>query len=139
MVEIEDPDGELRRALEPLRMEELANLKFKKCSLGMKHRIGIAMALPGDPALLILHEPINGLDTDGMRIMREILLDITRKYGCTVLGSPLMNVILCEAGGPCYPSGWGCQQSDFEKDRSGLIHTHTLNRAFRAVLFCGGC
>jgi ABC-2 type transport system ATP-binding protein len=43
------------------------------------------MALLGDPALLILDEPINGLDTDGMRIMREILVDITHKYGCTVL------------------------------------------------------
>ena len=43
------------------------------------------MALLGSPALLILDEPINGLDTDGMRIMREILLDITREYGCTVL------------------------------------------------------
>ena len=43
------------------------------------------MALLGDPALLILDEPINGLDTDGMRIMREILVDITRNYGCTVL------------------------------------------------------
>ena len=51
----------------------------------MKQRIGIAMALLGDPALLILDEPINGLDTDGMRIMREILRDITKKYGCTVL------------------------------------------------------
>ena len=51
----------------------------------MKQRIGIAMALLGDPTLLILDEPINGLDTDGMRIMREILVDITQKYGCTVL------------------------------------------------------
>ena len=51
----------------------------------MKQRIGIAMALLGNPALLILDEPINGLDTDGMRIMREILVDITKNYGSTVL------------------------------------------------------
>ena len=82
---IENPDGEIRRVLEIVRMEDNANLKFKSCSLGMKQRIGIAMALLGDPALLILDEPINGLDTDGMRIMREILVDITQKYGCTVL------------------------------------------------------
>jgi len=43
------------------------------------------MALLGDPALLILDEPINGLDVDGMRLMREILVDITQNYGCTVL------------------------------------------------------
>jgi ABC-2 type transport system ATP-binding protein len=51
----------------------------------MKQRVGIAMALLGSPALLILDEPINGLDTDGMRIMREILVDITKNYNCTVL------------------------------------------------------
>ncbi len=82
---LENPDEEIRRVLEIVRMEDNASLKFKKCSLGMKQRIGIAMALLGDPALLILDEPINGLDTDGMRIMREILVDITQKYGCTVL------------------------------------------------------
>ena len=82
---IENADEEIHRVLEIVRMEDNANLKFKSCSLGMKQRIGIAMALLGDPALLILDEPINGLDTDGMRIMREILADITKKYGCTVL------------------------------------------------------
>ena len=82
---LENPDDEIRRVLEIVRMEDNANLKFKSCSLGMKQRIGIAMALLGDPALLILDEPINGLDTDGMRMMREILVDITQKYGCTVL------------------------------------------------------
>ena len=82
---VENPDEEIRRVLEIVRMEDNANIKFKSCSLGMKQRIGIAMALLGDPALLILDEPINGLDTDGMRIMREILVDITQKYGCTVL------------------------------------------------------
>ncbi|MBQ8640030.1 MAG: ATP-binding cassette domain-containing protein [Lachnospiraceae bacterium] len=82
---LENGEEEIRRVLEIVRMEDSANLKFKNCSLGMKQRIGIAMALLGDPALLILDEPINGLDTDGMRIMREILVDITQTYGCTVL------------------------------------------------------
>ena len=80
-----DPDKEINRVLDIVRMTDSANIKFKSCSLGMKQRIGIAMALLGDPLLLILDEPINGLDTDGMRIMREILIDITLKYGCTVL------------------------------------------------------
>ncbi len=84
---LDNPDEEIHRVLKIVRMEEHASLKFKKCSLGMKQRIGIAMALLGDPALLILDEPINGLDTDGMRIMREILVDITQNYGCTVLVS----------------------------------------------------
>ncbi|MBR2611849.1 MAG: ATP-binding cassette domain-containing protein [Clostridia bacterium] len=82
---IENADEEIGRVLQIVRMEEHATLKFKSCSLGMKQRVGIAMALLGDPALLILDEPINGLDTDGMRMMREILTDITKTYGCTVL------------------------------------------------------
>ena len=76
---------EINRVLKIVRMEDSAKIKFKSCSLGMKQRIGIAMALLGEPALLILDEPINGLDTDGMRIMREILVDITQNYNCTVL------------------------------------------------------
>lgn len=78
-------DDEISRVLKIVRMEEHRELKFKKCSLGMKQRVGIAMAFLGSPALLILDEPINGLDTDGMRIMREILVDITQNYNCTVL------------------------------------------------------
>ena len=82
---IENIEEEISRVLKIVRMEDSRNIKFKSCSLGMKQRIGIAMALLKDPALLILDEPINGLDTDGMRIMREILVDITKNYGCTVL------------------------------------------------------
>lgn len=82
---IKNREEEINRVLKIVRMEDNAHIKFKSCSLGMKQRIGIAMALLGNPALLILDEPINGLDTDGMRIMREILVDITKTYGCTVL------------------------------------------------------
>lgn len=78
-------EEEIARVLKIVRMSQHAQLKFKKCSLGMKQRIGIAMALLGVPALLILDEPINGLDVDGMKIMREILVDITKNYNCTVL------------------------------------------------------
>ena len=82
---LENPEEEISRVLKIVRMEDSANIKFKTCSLGMKQRVGIAMALLGDPALLILDEPINGLDADGMRIMREILVDITQNHSVTVL------------------------------------------------------
>ncbi len=64
---------------------EMPRSYYKNCSLGMKQRVGIAMALLGHPTLLVLDEPINGLDADGMRIMREVLTDITRAGECTVV------------------------------------------------------
>ena len=82
---IQNPEEEVRKVLKTVRMEGSASNKFKNCSLGMKQRIGIAMALLGNPSLLVLDEPINGLDADGMRIMREVLVDITKKYQCTVV------------------------------------------------------
>ena len=82
---IKNAEDEVRKVLKMVRMEGSASNKYKNCSLGMKQRIGIAMALLGSPKLLILDEPINGLDADGMRIMREVLVDITQNYKCTVL------------------------------------------------------
>lgn len=83
---IKNKEDAVRKVLVMVRMEGAAGNKFKNCSLGMKQRIGIAMALLGSPKLLVLDEPINGLDADGMRIMREILTDIA-KSGSTVLVS----------------------------------------------------
>lgn len=82
---IENPKEEIAKVLKTVRMEGAASNKFKNCSLGMKQRIGIAFALLGNPKLLILDEPINGLDADGMRIMREVLEDVTKNYNCTVV------------------------------------------------------
>lgn len=82
---IKDAEKEVVKVLKMVRMEGAASNKYKNCSLGMKQRIGIAMALLGNPSLLVLDEPINGLDADGMRIMREVLVDITKNYQCTVV------------------------------------------------------
>lgn len=71
-------EQEVIRVLKTVRMEGAAGNKYKNCSLGMKQRVGIAMALLGDPVLLVLDEPLNGLDADGMRIMREVFTDIIR-------------------------------------------------------------
>ena len=81
---VKDKEHEVRRVLKLVRMEGAASNKYKNCSLGMKQRVGIAMALLGDPQLLILDEPLNGLDADGMRILRDILKDLAGN-GCTVL------------------------------------------------------
>ena len=83
---IKDKADAVRKVLTLVRMEGAAGNKFKNCSLGMRQRIGIAMALLGNPKLLVLDEPINGLDADGIRIMREVLTDIAQS-GATVLVS----------------------------------------------------
>ncbi len=87
---IENAEKEVINVLKTVRMEGAAGNKYKNCSLGMKQRIGIAMALLGSPRLLILDEPINGLDADGMRIMREVLTDMTRSGATVVISSHVL-------------------------------------------------
>lgn len=82
---ISNPENEVRKVLKIVRMEGSAGNKYKNCSLGMKQRVGIAFALLGKKELLVLDEPINGLDQDGIRIVREILKDLAENHGCTVL------------------------------------------------------
>ncbi len=82
---MKNADAEIVKVLKMVRMEGAAGNKYKNCSLGMKQRIGIAMALLGNPALLVLDEPINGLDADGMRIMREVLCDLAEHHGVTIV------------------------------------------------------
>ncbi len=82
---LKQPDAEIIKLLKAVRMEGAAGNKYKNCSLGMKQRIGIAMALLGSPELLVLDEPINGLDADGMRIMREVLRDLAENHGVTIV------------------------------------------------------
>ena len=80
-------EKEVIKVLKTVRMEGAAGNKFRNCSLGMKQRVGIAMALLGDPQLLILDEPLNGLDADGMRIMREVFTDIVKDGKRSILVS----------------------------------------------------
>ena len=87
---LKNPQEEIRKMLILVRMEGSAGNKYKNCSLGMKQRIGIAMALLGNPKLLVLDEPINGLDADGMRIMREVLVDIAKSGATIVISSHIL-------------------------------------------------
>ena len=84
-LDISNPKAEVMRVLKLVSMAGAADRKFKECSLGMKQRLGVAQSLLGRPRMLVLDEPINGLDADGMRIVRETLIELNREEGVTIL------------------------------------------------------
>ncbi|MDT4036132.1 ATP-binding cassette domain-containing protein, partial [Staphylococcus hominis] len=79
---------------EVLKAVELENVnkKFKTYSLGMKQRLGLALALLNGPDLLILDEPINGLDAQGIKDFRNLILRLNQEHGITfLLSSHILN------------------------------------------------
>jgi ABC-2 type transport system ATP-binding protein len=77
-------DG-IAELLKLVGLEDTGKKKAKNFSLGMRQRLGIAIALAGDPDFLVLDEPVNGLDPQGIIEMRELILKLNRERQITVL------------------------------------------------------
>lgn len=78
-------DEKIKEILEFVGLGDVGKRKAGQFSLGMKQRLGIALALLGDPELLILDEPINGLDPAGIKEVRDLILKLNQEKGVTFL------------------------------------------------------
>lgn len=77
--------AEVLKLLQLLKLYEAKDKKYKNYSLGMKQRLGIALALIGDPDLLVLDEPINGIDPEGIVEMRNLFKSLVYDQGKTII------------------------------------------------------
>ncbi len=78
-------ESKVDEILEWVGLANTGNKKTKDFSLGMKQRLGIAIALLGDPELLLLDEPINGLDPEGIKEIRDLILRLNKEKNITIL------------------------------------------------------
>lgn len=80
-------DAYIRTLLDRVGLSDVGNKNAGSFSLGMKQRLGIALALVGDPEFIVLDEPINGLDPQGIAEMRAIIRKLSKEQGMTVIVS----------------------------------------------------
>ena len=78
-------NDEIINILKLVGLDPYSKKKSGEFSLGMRQRLGIAMSLIGNPELLILDEPINGLDPEGIKEIRDIIIDLNKSKGITFL------------------------------------------------------
>ena len=78
-------DDSVKEILRLVGLDNTGKKNAGKFSLGMRQRLGIAMAMVGDPDVLVLDEPINGLDPQGIIGVRDLLLRLNREKGITII------------------------------------------------------
>ena len=84
------PRRQIDQVLETVGLTDAAKIRVKKYSLGMKQRLALATALLGEPDVLVLDEPVNGLDPEGIRTVRTFLRDYAAGGHTVLLSSHLM-------------------------------------------------
>ena len=82
---LDSPERQTDEAMEIMGLSPGEKKPVRHYSMGMKQRLGVGLALLGGPDLLLLDEPINGLDPEGIRQMRDLLLRLNRERGLTIL------------------------------------------------------
>jgi ABC-2 type transport system ATP-binding protein len=94
-----DAAGRIAPSLERVGLTERADHKVSSYSMGMRQRLGVASCLLGDPKLLILDEPMNGLDPAGMHQMREMIVSLADEGRTVMLSSHLLDEVerTCDA------------------------------------------
>jgi len=87
------PFDDIHRVLEETKLNDRRKSRFRTLSLGMKQRLGIAAALLGDPDVLVLDEPTNGLDPEGIAEVRETILRQVDKGKTLILASHILTEV----------------------------------------------
>jgi ABC-2 type transport system ATP-binding protein len=125
------------RALGQVRLSERADDRYRTYSLGMKQRLGVARALLKDPELLILDEPTNGLDPEGMAEMRDLVREQGREERTVFLSSHLMSEVeqVCDRVGIIHKGSLVAEEKvSYLKGQQGLVvRAEPLDGAIRAV------
>ena len=95
------PESAAIGALARVDLADRGDDRFKSYSLGMKQRLGVASALMGEPELIVLDEPTNGLDPAGMADMRSLIMDLARGGQTVLLSSHLLDEVqeICDRVG----------------------------------------